>query len=245
MSHKILRTLLGGVVAATAMVPSHALAVGGGTGFVFREFFVPADPHPVAADSLDLTYHSCVDVTGMNQLTERGYFWVSSFQDADSVVDSQINYYLANGYHVYAKYRFDADQCSANQMTCNGLTRRNFTIEDGDLELYVDPLSNTGLAIANCGVVVNGNADDRLLGSATAVVNGQKTETSDLANGDFEIVFGDWTFTVDGQELFWDGNGNPLAAQIFVFNANVTRLVVGALNNDHRNEGSGNVFWRD
>jgi hypothetical protein len=245
MSHKILRTLLGGaLIAAQGMTPSDAFAVGGGVGFVFREGFVPANAHPVPADGMDLTYHSCVDFTAMNSFTERGYFWVSSFQDVDSVVDSQINYYLANGYHIYAKYKFEADQCNGNQMTCNGLTRRNYAIEDADLELYVDPLSDTGLAIADCGVVVNGNADDRLLGSATAVVNGQKTETNDLTTGDLEIVFGNWAFTADGQDLFMDGNGNPLAAPIFVFNANVTRLI-GALNNDHRTEGSGNIFWRD
>jgi hypothetical protein len=245
MSHKILRILLGGaLVAVQGMTPPDALAVGGGVGFVFRELFVPADPHPVPADSMDLTYHSCVDFTAMNSFTERGYFWVSSFQDVDSVVDSQINYYLPDGYHIYAKYRFEADQCNANQMTCNGLTRRNYAVEDAEIELYVDPQSDTGLSIAGCGVVVNGNADDRLLGSANAIVNGQKTETNDLASGDLELVFGNWVFTADGQELFRDGNGNPLAANIFVFNANVTQLG-GALNNDHRPEGSGNIFWRD
>lgn len=243
MSHKKLTTLLGCALVAVQAMTQTASAVGNGIPFVFREGLVPANAHPVPANSLDLTYHSCVDFTAMNSFTETGYFWVSSFQDVGSVVESQINHYLANGYHIYATYKFEADQCSS-QMTCGQQTRRNYQIEEGDLQLYVDPLSDTGLAIMGCGVVVSGDDDDRLLGSASMVAQGQKTETNDLANGDFKIVFGDWVFSADGQELFRDGNGNPLAAPILVFNGNVT-LLGGPLANDHRPEGSGNIFWRD
>jgi hypothetical protein len=223
---------------------STASAVGNGVNFVFREGFVPANAHPVAANSLDFTYHSCTNFTAAGQFTESGYLWISSFQDVDSVVDSQINHYLANGYHLYARYTFDGDQCSPAQMTCNGLQRRNYRIEQGAFSLYVDPQSDTVLGLAGCGpVVIAGAADDRLLGVANAVVAGQKSETNDLANGDFEIVFGDWAFTADGLDLFRDVNLNPLAVQTLVFNANVTGLN-GPLVNDHNPEGSGNIFWR-
>src|SRR6185436_16667642 len=132
-----------------------------------REGFVPANAHPVSADSLDFTYHSCVDVVDNGIIQETGYFWISSFQDVDSVVDSQINYYLANGYHIYGKYTLHAEQCSTQQ-TCHNDTRVNYDIDGASLSLYLDPQSDTTLSIQNCGVVANGFADDRFLGVANA-----------------------------------------------------------------------------
>lgn len=222
-----------------------ASAVGNGVSFVFQEGLVPAMAHPVAANSLDLTYHSCVDFTAAGQFTETGYLWISSFQDVGGVVDSQINDFLPNGYHLYARYHFSADQCSA-QMTCpGGMSRRNYGIEQAAISLYSDPFSDTVLTIVDCQVVVAGAADDVFLGFANGIqALSQKSETNDLANGDFEIRFFDWAFTAAGQELFRDGNGNPLAVQNLVFNANVT-ILNGPLAGDHRPEGSGNLYWID
>jgi hypothetical protein len=75
------------------------------------------------------------------------------------------------------------------------------------------------------------------------IMAGLKTETNDLINGDFEIVFSNWAFTALGQALYRTPGDTPLVAPIFVFNANITQLL-GPLSNDHRAEGSGNVFWR-
>ena len=86
------------------------------------------------------------------------------------------------------------------------------------------------------------NGDDVLLGGAT-VGTGQLSETNDLANGDFEVTFTDWAFTAAGGALFRDLNNNPLVAPLMQFDANVTRLQA-PLFNDHRPEGSGNLFWR-
>ena len=83
-----------------------AAAVGNGVPFIFREGPVPAFANPVAANSQDLTYHSCVNFVDEDSFQERGYFWVSSFQDAVGVVDSQINDFQPNGYHIYARYGF-------------------------------------------------------------------------------------------------------------------------------------------
>jgi hypothetical protein len=237
------RLFTGAALLALALSSASAFAVGGGVPFTFREGPVPAMAHTVSADSLDLTYHSCVAFEGAS-ITESGYFWNSSFQDLDSVVDSQINDFPANGYHIYAKYDFQAEQCS-EQETCSGDTRLNYTVTGGSLSLWVDPDSNTTLSLMNCGAVVGGQtADDRLLGSSAMVLSGQKTETNDQANGDFEVVFTNWVFTADGQQLFFDeDNEIPLAASRLVFNANVTRLQ-GPLTNLHRPEGSGNIFWR-
>ena len=245
MSHKTIKTLIGcASFSIQLLICMHASAVGNGVPFVFREGFVPgAAQNPVAANSLDFTYHACDNFTAAGAVTETGYFWVSSFQNVGTVVDSQINHFLPNGYHLYARYHFSADECS-DQQTCNGRTRKSYFIEQAGLSLYLDPLQDTVLGLQNCGVVAAGTADDVFLGNAMAIQNGQKSETDDLANGDFEIVLGNWAFTAAGQALFTDGNGNPLVVQVLVFNANVTMLN-GPLVNDHLPEGSGNIYWRD
>lgn len=244
MSHKLLK-MLGccALIASQWMIPSTASAVGGGVPFVVREGVVPgAMFHALPADSMDFTYHACVDFADAD-FTESGYLWISSFQDVDSVVDSQINDFMANGYHLYARFRIHADECSG-QVTCNFLDRKNYRVDEAALSLYLDPLSDTVLGIQNCGVVGANTADDIFLGTANAIQSGQMSETDDQANGDFDIVFANWFFTAAGQALFWDGNGNPLAVQVLVFNGNVTTLG-GPLGDNHRPEGSGNLYWRD
>jgi hypothetical protein len=247
MSNKLLKTLIGAVVLSVQWaMPPAASAVGNGIPFIFREGFVPSVGHPVAADSLDFTYHACVNFIDEDTFVEQGYLWISSFQDDDSVVDSQINHYLANGYHLYARYAYSADQWMGAQPTPNG-ARLNYIVNGGNIGLYSDPLSDTVLSIQNCAVVAMGTADDKFLGFAGAVINGQKSETNDLASGDFELHFANWAFTADGQLLFRDFNdpaNTPLVAQILSFNGNVT-LLGGPLGQDHKPEGSGNLFWID
>jgi hypothetical protein len=222
-----------------------AYAVGPGLDFGFPEGLVPgALNNPVNANSLDLTYHDCLDFTAPNAFTERGYFWVSSFQDAGSVVDSQLNHFLPNGYRQWAKYSYQGEECNS-QETCLAIkTRRTYGIDQANIDLFLDPLSDTTLTIMNCAVVVANDGDDILLGTAAAIEDGQKTETDDLINGDFEIVFSDWAFTGAGQALYNDLNGNPLQSHRLVFNGNVTRLR-GPLSQDHKPEGSGNIYWLD
>jgi hypothetical protein len=239
------RLLFGGaLLAALSVAAPSAFAVGAGVPFVFEELDVPALNHDVDANSLDFTYHGCVDFVDNGIFNEVGYFWISSFQDVDSVVDAQINDFQANGYHLYGKYSFHGLQC-LDQITCNqNRTRKSYDIPEATIGLYVDPLSNTTIQLAGCQLVMAGTEDDRPLGSAFAVVSGQKTETDDFANGDFDVVFGNWVFTASGMDLFRTPNDAPLAVPTLVFNANVTRLQ-GPLANDHRPEGSGNLFWRD
>jgi hypothetical protein len=235
----------GGALLAAVLSASNAFAVGAGVPFVFEELDVPALNHDVNANSFDLTYHACVDFVDNGIFNEVGYFWISSFQDVDSVVDSQINDFQANGYHLYGKYAFHGEEC-LDQMTCHAnRTRKTYDLSQASISLYVDPLSNTTIQLMNCQVVVAGAEDDRPLGSASMLQSEMKTETDDFANGDFDLVFSNWVFTADGQDLFREpGGGNPLDNSTLVFNANVTRLQ-GPLVNDHRPEGSGNLFWRD
>lgn len=246
MSNKRLHAVVGCALAALQWLnPALASAVGGGAPFLFREDQVlGADPHAVRADSLDFTYHGCATFVDPDTFRENGYLWISSFQDVDSVVDSQINYFDTPGYHMYAKYRYRADQWGGPQPTPSG-TRLNYLVTQGRFDLYLDPLQDTVITLLpNCQVVVTGNDDDEWLGFCNAMGPSEKSETDGLANGDFQIQWVNWVFTAYGQTLFRDGAGNPLNANGFVFNGNLTTLG-GPLGMDHRPEGSGNLFWRD
>jgi hypothetical protein len=233
--------------ALACLISSHeVMAVGGGLSFNVDEKQVMPDTlnNTFNADSMDFTYHACADIGGPNdrRLRENGYFWISSYQDADSVVDSQINYFLANGYHIYGRYSYQAGQVSPFHPTPTG-QRLNYLVGpvNAVIELYVDPDQDTILEIPACPgpVVVSNNANDLLVGSSNAVAQGEKSETSGLANGDFQVVFSDWVWDSAAGDLF----GSPDNANFLIFNGNLTNLGVGTLGADHNPEGSGNIFW--
>lgn len=246
MSPKKLTVWIGAaLLALQAIVPSSAYAVGPGLDFGFRETPIPgALQNAVFANSLDFTYHDCQNFVAPGVFNEVGYLWISSFQDIDSVVDSQINHFLPNGYHMYARYNYHGEECLSQEMCDVNKTRKSYKITEGSVQLFLDPLQDTTITINNCQVVIANNADDAPLGGAPMVVEGQKTETDDIINGDFEIKFGGWVFSAFGMALFQDPNGGPLVAPFVVLNGNVTRLR-GPLANDHRPEGSGNLYWLD
>jgi hypothetical protein len=246
MTHNF-RQQFAAITVACLAASSVVSAVGSGLPFVVNEAAIDgADAKFVAANSMDFTYHSCVDFTPNLRFQESGYFWVSSFQDLDSVVDSQINYNNgANGYHIYGLYTYQAQQAGAAQPTPSGGSRRNYLAATGPMgqpaiRLFLDQQQDTVLNLMNCqGGVAAGGADDIPIGFSFALAAGEKSETNSLANGDLELVFGPgWVFTAFGHMLF--GNAN---FQFFDFNANITDLNGGALNVDHFAEGSGNLFW--
>jgi hypothetical protein len=220
---------------AHLFVSPQVLAVGGGLDFEADESQAPgAMPNVLVADSLDFTYHSCVQVNTNNELRERGYFWISSYQDADSVVDSQINYIDSNGYHIYGVYRYQAQQMGMAQPSITG-SRLNYLVSPNNafIELYLDPEQDT--ILQGCQANVSNTQDDILLGSSMSIAQGELSETDGLANGDFKIVFDNWVWNPDNL-LFYPEGG------FLVFNANRTNLNV-LLGDDHRPEGSGNLFW--
>jgi hypothetical protein len=247
MSHKRYVVLAGAaLVAIQGLVPPSAHAVGFGVPFAFRETPIPgAAMNVVFANSVDFTKHECVDFTAAGVFTERGYLWISSFQDAVGVVNSQINHIAANGYRLYARYTYEGEECSKQDMCDPNRTRLNYTLHEGSIQMFLDVQADTVLGIANCAVTVANNADDVPLGGAPVSIYGEKTETDARINGDLEIEFAGWQFTNVGQALFRTPNGNPLPANRLVLNANITQILVGALGADHRSEGSGNLFWVD
>jgi hypothetical protein len=169
---------------------------------------------------------------------------VSSYQNLTSVVDSQINYFDTEGYHIYAKYSYAAEFVNFHNPSPSGL-RLNYAAppQPAVIELYLDWMSNTVIDLQQCGpVVVSGGNEDILIGSSATLSFAEKSEAGNVAaNGDFELRFGNWTFTNFGEAMF----RFPEPAEFYrlVVNANITRLIGGALNVDHKAEGSGNLFW--
>ena len=248
------KLVLASCIAAIQMGTSTAaLAVGGGLEFTVDESqivspgAIPPEDHLVKADSMDFTYHACTHIGGPNndRLRELGYFWISSYQNIESVVDSQINYFQAEGYHIYAQYQYQATQVGVAQGSISG-NRMNYLVSplNAAIQLYVDPLQDTQLEIQDCQVIISGNADDTILGNAATVAQGDKSETDGLANGDFKVVFSNW---------HWSPAVNIFNADDFIysledfnyliFNGNITTLG-GALGVNHNPEGSGNLFWK-
>ena len=76
---------------------------------------------------------------------------MSSYQNPTSVVDSQINYFVANGYRIYAKYRYQAQFFNAHQPSPSGL-RLNYVApqQPALVELYLDCASNTVIGLQKC-----------------------------------------------------------------------------------------------
>ena len=227
------------ITVAQLSLSAEVLAVGGGA-------VINVGNTPI--DSMDFTYHACTSISGPNNnlLEEHGYFWISSYQDADSVVDSWINYALNNGYHIYGKYTYRATQVGGVQPSISG-NRLNYRVsqDNAQIKLFIDPSKDTNLAIQDCQVITNDNNDDDIsLGSSTSVTQGEKSETNGLANGDFKVVFDQWVWSAVALDVLnTDGFPYNLGDLNFlVFNGNLTRLG-GPLGQSHRPEGSGNLFW--
>jgi hypothetical protein len=230
-----------GLCALTSV--SAAFAVGTGTTFGVNENAVPGSfPHPFQANSNDLSYHACSDVippaAGVQQrMAESGFFWLSSYQDANSVVDSQINDFQPNGYHIYGVYRFTSELVAKGSSPLGN--RRGYEMKDASLTLFLDPNKDTVIgAGGGCIIGFTNTADDVRIGEATHLSEGEKSEKDGLANGDFQMVLDDWTWFNPAPYV-------PFAPfSTITLNANVTSLG-GPLDNDHNPEGSGNIFWKD
>ena len=103
-----------------------------------------------------------------------------------------------------------------------------------------DPSQDTSLNVVNCQIVSQNTADDVRIGFSNVVVQGEKSETNGLANGDFEVVFGNWVWTNGFGNIF--SSVNMLPFNFLSFNGNIT-LLGGALGQNHFPQGSGNIFW--
>lgn len=228
-------SLASGLCLANLALSTNVAAVGGGIPFAVNEGLLPnAMANALNADSMDFTYHACTTVNFVTgNLEETGYFWISSYQDIDGVVDSQINDFQVNGYHIYGIYKFSADRVGIHPDFLQ--PRVDYIAESGSVRLFLDPDQNTQLALNPCQVSVLGNGSDRLIGGSVTLASGEKSEKVDIANGDFELRFSNWNW-VNPPPII------PFVSDEFVFNANITQLN-GPLLFNHFPEGSGNLYW--
>lgn len=228
---------------ALATMTSNALAVGNGTTFGVNEGIVGnSNPHIFQANSVDLSYHACTDVippsaVAPQQIQERGYFWLSSYQDDNGVLDSQINYYDTNGYHIYGVYEFNADEVGVAAGPLGN--RRGYEMKNARLTLYLDPNKDTNIQLQNCVFNYNSTVDDVRIGYGNSLQVGEKSENDGLPNGDFQFVLDDWTWDVSFPFV-------PFAPMSKIsLNANLTLLGGNNVDQDHKPEGSGNIYWRN
>ncbi len=235
-----------GLGLSSLVLPMKAFAVGAGISFSVQEINVPGTfSNDFRSNSLDFTYHACVrHDTATDTFRERGYFWISSYQSANSVLNSQINYYLDNGYRIYGYYKYDMVPAGGFQPTPTG-SRLNYVVntKGASIQLYLDVDANTQIKISDtCGFSVAKTTDDFKIGYSNTVIQGEKSETNGLASGDFDIAFSKWTFFVTPESPIVPST--QLNYDVLRFNGNVTRLRT-FLGTSHFPEGSGNLYWQE
>ncbi len=248
MNIKSLLAALAAIPISQCLWVAPSYAVGSGEDFMVTEY-----QSTLVADSMDFTYHACTQIDAANGLLDEwGYFWISSYQTSaqgnnGDVVDSQLNYsspglFDNNGYNIYGKYQYQAQRVLAAQPTVTGIRLSYDVAEPATLSLHVDPNRDTQLFLnQNCQQVIVGAADDYQIIDAVGVEQGEKYEENGLSNGHFKLVF-------YAQNTLVNHDGPvqldlPNTARHLVFNGNLTELG-GPLNNRHRPEGSGNLFWK-
>jgi hypothetical protein len=162
----------------------------------------------IVADQLAGVYDEIFTATGANTFNTVAYFNAGNWANDGAAVGSQLNYMLggvdANGYKLYALFQ------SSGTFSVVGTTV-TFTGGTGTIQLWADPSQNTTKALpgtagggATISSITLGNtADDTLLGSASLLTFGNGNGTTNTgANGNFELIFGDWLNTASGSAYF-------------------------------------------
>ena len=140
------------------------------------------------------------------------------------------------------RYTYEADQVPpAPQKTSTG-DRLSYVVDNASIQLFIDPQQDTVLGFSDCQNVVAGNGNDVLLGESTMLIQGEKSETNGLANGDFKVVYDNWMWGPAAVMIIPMGGLTLDDYKVLVFNGNLTDLG-GPLRVDHNPEGSGNLFW--
>lgn len=187
-------------------------------------------------------------VTGPNtgKFVTEAIFNAGGWFNSGSPVISQVNGFGVGGYGLYAKF-----SAAGDYDTTVGVS---FTGTAAYLEIWADPNQNTNYDVTNPAIGNVSNltlvspaasiTDDQLLGTATLLITGEGSANPGVANGNFELIFGNWQLNgpagLNGDAYFagprpfyvmMDLNGN---FQSFIPVSGSTTLL---LNN------SANAFW--
>lgn len=167
---------------------------------------VGASPNLIVVDQLSGQYDEVFTVTSISGTTgtfvTEAIFNAGGWFKSGSAVGSQLNFPelgiggfgVGIGYGLYAKFHA-AGTFSAGA----GI---GFTGSSAYIEIWADPKQNTNYDVKTSAIgnisnlnLVSGAAsitDDQLLGKATLLVTGTGSANAGVANGNFELIFGDW-----------------------------------------------------
>jgi len=200
-------TLLGG----------YALAATVGAPVVISEGGIPDamnSTRPV--DQLSGQYDEVFTATSASDFVTEAIFKAGSWFRNGSPTPTQLNAptqlgnnTFTNGYGLYVKF----SSVGTYKADPKGFT---FTGGNGYLELWLDTKQDTDYRVKTSGIGSIGNldlasgagsiTDDILLGSASSVLAGEGAGVAGLANGNFELIFNNWSLTKAGTGYFVSPN---------------------------------------
>lgn len=240
--------------AALASVSGAAFAVGTGLPFTLDEVGVTgiAVPQVTIADSFDFSYSAKITqandgsgpggVLDGDAFDESGFLEVSSFKNGSTTSALALNSpAIFGGYGMYGIFTL----AGGATFDGTGITA-NFT--GGSLSLYIDPDQDTTKTLGVNGMsatILGGNVEDQFVGSASLTDGGNAHLFAGLANGDFEVVFSDWTLSPFGSTYF--SAPSPFHMRVN-FNGNTTTVtppgsVIAPFTSTA--DGSGNAFFNN
>lgn len=208
------KTLLSlAMTAALGFVSASAMAYNAFTDardVTIQESAIPgAVSNKIVADQLNGNYSEIFSTTGdagdldptTFSFNTLAYFNAGGWFNNGTALIDQVN--GLGGYGLYAVF-----QSSGKYSVSGG--NANFSGADGTIKLYADPDQNTtktlpGTAIGKtlADITLGGAGEDLLLGEASLLLAGEGSGKAGAgANGDFELVFGDWVLSSDGEDYF-------------------------------------------
>ena len=158
------------------------------------------------ADELNGTYVELFSVTGANTFQTSAYWQATSFSRNDGItlISAATNGGIAPGLgFTYGLYAFFS---SSGTFTTSG-SSSTFTGGDGSISILIDPNHDSLISFqvgddgSDTPTVLNGG-DDYEIAFALNLAAGAGNLSTGLANGNFDIVFDDFTLTADGMDYF-------------------------------------------
>lgn len=240
--------LAGGVALSTSAFALNPLQ------FTVSESTVPgvAAPVTVVADAINGNYTEVftaapTSATTGNFATSAQFLansFVINFETTGDVVPTNLNGVAPAGYRLYATFE------ALGTYSITGTTV-NFTAGSGNIDIYIDPNSDTTRtlpAVGGGGVTLGNNADDYRIGFSTSLIGGDGNGTNATnASGNFELIFNQFTLTtgdLSGAPGTQNGDTYFIAPRPFHLvldiNGNFRTFVVGGT--DLIN-GSANAFF--
>lgn len=191
---------------ALAFGAAGAQAATVGLPITIQESGAGAAPNQFVATQLSGQYDEVVTFIDASRFTTAAIFKAGAWFYNGSPLFTQLNGF-GTGYGIYAKFIGSGTYASSGGVT-------TFSASYNAIELWLDPGKNTNYQVgASAGLtpsfssLVNGigsvTGDDVLLGSASLTLLAEGNSKPGVANGNFEILFGDFTLTSPAGEAYF------------------------------------------